>query len=393
MGKDIVIKHLILEILEKKKAIIFISVLIAALWLGLYYINAKNDIEKQQYGAYGEIYIKTPTDFEMKLYSDNYNENSDKLFEERIAMVTSNEVIIDVMHLLETSGYKTSKEELMGKIYISGKYNNSIICINVVTDEKKLSSTICEYVINCGMKYYRKIGYDTEIRQDTILLGPVYIDAQENRDEQGEKVYVINKIEENYFSILDVFKELIFGLLCGLLVCCGFVCCSFIFKGRIKYKEQIEVALDLNLLASIKNDDSYEELYTNMLMCITNELTSISFISYRCEEKVVRKFASFMKKNNHKVTVLEQNNLKDLKEINKQKTIRKEKEREELLFIECDDILTNPTSIINTKYTDGTIIIIEKGDSKIKEIQSIKDKLDYSKVCIIGAVFYEKKGD
>ena len=134
MGKDIVIKHFILEILEKKKAIIFISVLIAALWLGLYYINAKNDIEKQQYGAYGEIYIKTPTDFEMKLYSDNYNENSDKLFEERIAMVTSNEVIIDVMHLLETSGYKTSKEELMGKIYISGKYNNSIICINVVTD-------------------------------------------------------------------------------------------------------------------------------------------------------------------------------------------------------------------------------------------------------------------
>lgn len=414
MYREITISQFIHEIMNKIRFILIGTLLIAILFTAYSCFDLKRQSTPQKYGAYGELYIvkEIHNTTRNELNDISSIEEAEFYFRDIIPMLTGNEVLGKVLEDPSLQASELSIEELRKMIYIREKYDNRVINISVVSENKKLARTICECLIKYGVEYFHSNDFIVEVRVSATSLGAVSLEAQESKDVQGEKIYIVQPTANISLSAFEIVKRIIVGLIFGGLICTVIICIRFIFDDKIVYWEQIPE--NIELLCKSMEKEGYLNL-CSALFADSAEKQTISFVNSghaSLGEKFVEEFIKLLSTMGKNVLVLEYTpsvckamddsfTIKRMSGYSKakiadahimnnllmQQTIEDVKRTYDVIFLKCDDINAFPLGKLAAVRTDKAVFIVESGKTKIKELREMYKFLVDANVTIVGSVF------
>lgn len=400
MYREVTFKQYYLEIKNKKYIVLVMTIIISLLFFAMLYMDFQKQIKNQAYGAYGELYIEN-TDIEDESKVMLQNENSSI-----IPVVTSSDVYNSVLNDPTVSEYGLSLSEIEKMIYFRELYNNEILKMFVVSDDSEVAKPLCESLCNNVVAHLANKGYRVETKTNVEYMGTVNVEIQDNQNEQGEKIYLVNTVTEKENSISNTCELALISIIMGLGLSLLMMCIRFTFNKKISYYEQIKN--DYVLLARSVEKNELLNLYSSGVM-VNERQTAMNIISLSKStkgKKFVDKYAeeissivgrvlivNYVNSNEHGCN----ENNKDYVIVNGDYVLSfdaefsfdNEEEYKHVVFY-YDNINSIPLAKGTVRNTIKTALLVESNSIDIEQLNDFMKLASQRNLVIAGVIFLEK---
>lgn len=284
--------------------------------------------------------------------------------------------------------FKADDEELFGdKQDTLSDFKSSLILIGQKEDQTETSETAVQLLVvdeydaqkaaDYLVKQLKQFATEENIGIEEISRASAegyseYVDAyqQRNRDRYNSIYNTINNskymgpnnaapvspADEQRNKLKDIIKYCLMGLILGLIVGVIIIFFNVIRKHKVISARQIENAFNLELLSD----------------CSSDKATSLDVLNANLD---------VMTSEHSKIAIVADDTLKDLIDIASKLT-----EKSDRTFVACIDIFDNPDMIEALKTTDGVVIAVKIGTSKLDQIQRIILRTDKLNLKVLGYV-------
>ena len=221
--KELDLRSFFLVLLQNMRLIIAVAVAMAVLF-GV----ATGLMTTDTYSARCSMYIMNISQRDDSTgISANGLEASQKIVDECIILIKSNNVMDEVTTQLKTAGFQVTSTEVRGFLSLTAVENTALLRITATTEDPKLSQAVCQEVMD-------------------------YIPTVVNHAMRG--LVTINKIDEVGSATKNaplVSRNAVLGGVFGLLVICCLIMVRYLMDTTIKDEKDLKTRFNVNVLGVV----------------------------------------------------------------------------------------------------------------------------------------------
>lgn len=393
MEEEINLKEILKGIWKRKLIIIIITII--SLICGILYTSKNVEISKI---SNSEREILARTSFTV-IQTENYqiNENTANTY---IKILKSNE---NMKKIIKNFELDMSPKELSSGIWIRRIDYSDVIEIDITDD--RLIDNATDILENLLYTINEELKNNYNISDIYVLENPIIVDD--------------NTVKEDDIQSNNNTKKIIVitlaGFICGFVIVIGL---EFV-DGSIKNENQIINNLKISNLAIINSKQKeFEEEYRKIKLNLKNYKTILitSLSSDNIKNKIVQGMSNLYSKYGKKVAVvditeekinvysistnkkdndnqikLDNSNLVELLETEKMaETLEKLDKEFDFVLINSNNMLESVNSFMMSKFVEGTILVVEERNTKIKSLEKLINDLEKIDSKIIGTIITKK---
>lgn len=401
--KEFNLKYVLYEAKKKILRLFLISIAVALLFTGYSYVNAKKQKENQQYGAFCELYVESSRIDTIEVDMASFT----------LPVVESDAFMTNISNDQKIKERGITLKELEKMIYAFPKSGGTVIRISTVASDNKTAELLCKIAMKNAMALYSSKDFEVDVQHQVCALGSIAIETKDNLENPYEPITLVNKVNEVSITPLFLLKKSLEGFILGLIAALAYIGGVFVLSDKIIYAGQVSEELKMKLLYNSNNDNGFEELYSNLTMCgeSVNKLCFLSLQKLNSGNDFLEKYSQFMDAKGKKVVLIDvmdggldeslfleerdglcfgQLNSRALYDSSLLKKILDKLDSEfDCIFIENDNLKSNPAVKALCKYADGVVLMIESDSNKISDIETIESELDLAGGEVLGCAFLD----